>query len=229
MKVMSPKDFENIIYYQNDPSPLCFYDWLRFLIEKKQLRVTCFKLPKLGEKEREQIIERARTRRSRYHYKKVSPEICFALHKKGYDYNQIEFEQFFMGLKPDILARNESGSIAVEIGSLSNLFKVLQTANSKSLKEFWLYPQTDEFVYVFVAEKSKNKVWNWLVSKWKEVAEKERERDGGFRILTESGCCDYPECEVDYRKKPCSFEVHQARKDHELNLNTTSPKEEPRG
>lgn len=184
------EELERVIQEFNEPIPPSFYDYVDYLVRAGQLEFSRFKLPEPSDKQYEKLSKVHVVCTARSHYEKVAPQICYALHKRGYKYSQIFSEQRFRGTVPDILAvpctkwrecgkevsckdcdeGNGLGFTIVEIGTVTCPGKIFATAEGSfdDVNEFWLCP-LDGYMYVFIAKRILIPYKSWEAKKGKKV------------------------------------------------------------
>lgn len=223
--------WKEIIFKFSEPVSPCFYDHVINLIEKRQLKVNYFLLPRLTLEEEEAIWnEQEMPTIVHSHYRADAPRICYALHQRGYNYDHIGSEIMFYGGKPDLLAipcyewwdclreakdkhcencnkGNGLGFIPVEVGSLSFVSKIFTTRVSPKIKEFWLFPGKD-YVYVFTCKRKGEdgydpEAWQGWLNRIEEIVSIGKNR---LNILGGRPCSEYPDCwavGITALKRPC--------------------------
>jgi len=239
-----------VIYWNwEKPIPPCYFDFLSTLINEGQLIVRQCALPEISKEIRE-IIKNHPSGKHRHScsWSDIPYRIYFALHQKGYDYNLLYSEKPFGGWRPDYLAMpcplqtfwecekktpckecnvgNGLGFIIVEVGTITNLWKIFQT-DRHNVDEFWIVPHDvdnddgKDYYYVFLTDENKEIRWNWLNIKIKKIINEieklrdhqkprswERSRrwdddENIMSIINGYGCIEYPNCHTPFENKFC--------------------------
>lgn len=210
---------DKIVYGFHGPFLPCFYQYLRVLIKSEILKIRRFKFPNLTNLQCSEIHDKVRGIYGGHYYHHI-PYICYALHQRGYKYENLASECKFAGFRPDILAApcnvwqhcednncqdcdvgNNLGFIIVEVGSLSNADKIFVTKCS-FVKEFWLIPRGHDFIYIFtVKDKKEHPAWLWLYKFLKKTTNNIEK------------CPFYDDCHVEKWKKSCFLFMSKPKND----------------
>lgn len=198
-------NWKDIVYHFDRPVSPCVYDFLDYLVDNDYLEIEEFHLPELSTRQRAKI-ESKHHLKGRRHYKSLLPRIQYALHQRGYRYENMVTESLFRGWKPDVLATpchedNGGGFIPVEVGSLTLWSKVLVCEES-FVTEMWLIPQ-GELVHVFKGLKDLKPAWEWQHQRVENIIQQEWEQDRCMSLIRGRGCNSHPECWVEYQNKCC--------------------------
>lgn len=212
-------EWEEIIYLSRDPLPPCFYDWVVHLIERKQLKVKELELSEPSEELEQWMIENDIIPPAIHpHCWRVAPSICYALYKRGF--KRIDSEVHYGHWKADLAGWNDKKQvIVVEVGSLSNLWKIFTTRQYPEIKEFWLYAEHN-CMFIFTCKREEEvgydaEAWEWWVEKIEELIKSKE----GSKILRGQPCSKHKgHCFVKRHKRPCFEEVVRRMKETQERL-----------